>query len=317
MNKLILFAFAAILVNESCAQICKIEGSQCVYEGVTLSENFTLPNDEKYSSNITAVTFKSSNLPSIPSEIFLYFTNLEKLLLIEQKIKEIQPNVFKNAKTLKLLELKSNEIKILRNQTFEGAAELEIIRIPNNSIHQIEENAFKGLTKLKVIGLGDNKITEISENTFNQLKNLEVIGLAANKLQFLPKDLFQANLKLKFINLQDNQLNAVSQTMFSHLKVLKSLWIERNKCISGKWEQDAFENIAEIEGRLEKCSGNFNRTESEILRSKTIEKTNVPESTTNHTKIAANKASLTQIWSSGRFYCFAIIVLCIGYRDFY
>lgn len=257
------FTFAAVLLLfwgcENEAQECHVIGIVCTFDSVTLSENQVLSNVSP-NLGISEVRFESSNLHSVPGEIFGIFESMTRLELNSQKIQEIKQNTFMEAKILDYLNLEGNEIKILRENSFAGCEKLTVLIIRLNQIENIEEGAFNGVTNLKTLSLYDNKIPHINENLFEPLVDLETVDLRKNYLEFLSENVFKFNLELKSVDLEKNQLNSLSYKTFSKLTNLAALDLNHNECVDvgGRWISNAFESMNFIKEKLKDCEKNYN-----------------------------------------------------------
>lgn len=237
MKEIVLIVIFLTFCGKSYALNCVMNGNVCEFKSITLKENEILARS--CNSYLKEVKFVSSNLHSVPGEVFMYYENLEKLYLDGQNIKTIREKTFENATKLTYLSLDSNKIEVLKDNSFSGAKNLETLRIRENILSKllIEENAFDGLSNLKILVLDSNKIEFLYENTF------------------------KTNSKLKEIHLEGNQLNALSHRMFSHLTSLNHLHLRNNTCIKKDWDTAISPIIADVEKELLLCSMNYKEME--------------------------------------------------------
>lgn len=245
------------LCGEIKAQICEVNGTQCIFRSVTLNENQVLSNVSP-NPEINEVQFENSSLYSLPSEVFGFFVNLEKLVLKKQKIKTINKNLCENARNFKHLNLNCNEINALKANGFMGCDNLEVLHIGANQLDSIEEEGvFNGLGNLLKLGLDSNNIVTIRENLFEPLVNLKVILLYNNDIEHINENIFKFNVKLEQIALTDNRINSLSPKTFAKLSNLNRLWLSRNKCVNRDWWTNAYQSMEKIKEVLTNCSLNY------------------------------------------------------------
>lgn len=203
---------------------------------------------------IKEVYITNSNLHFLPSEVFDFFCNLEKLDVGGQNLKEIKRNTFIRAKSLKFLYLHSSQITNLETDCFNGCSNLEVLILHRNQLEFIEQGAFNGMPNLRELPLSFNKI---KENMFDQLPNLKKIWLNNNQIESISENLFKFNLKLEEVHLAGNQINSMSHKTFSKLQNLNRLDLRLNKCAYEEWSSNAYQSMKEIEAKLRMCDSVF------------------------------------------------------------
>lgn len=240
----------------------KVDGRTFTFSGGTFSEGEELVHDKIYDPPYVEVKFENSNLFSVPSEIFNYFRNVEKLDLKYQKVKEIRNNTFENATKLEILDLQHNLLQNLRKNSFLGMRDLKTLYLDYNFLSELSEGTFDGLENLKVLYIAFNELENFSSKIFYPLENLEEIFLYSNKIQLLPGNLFKMNHKLKWIDFENNKIYGIPTVkIFRHLENLAGLSMSSNLCVNENWWPDAHLKIDEIEGKLTNCSLNYRHLE--------------------------------------------------------
>ena len=105
------------------------------------------------------INLGNKNIGSIESLLLSEFTNLDTLILKNNKILRFYDGTFKNMPYLSYLDLSYNRLSNLNIGVFEGAFNLQTIYLNNNNLEQVGSDAFHGLTKLTAYSLANNPVT--------------------------------------------------------------------------------------------------------------------------------------------------------------
>lgn len=160
-------------------------------------ENITPPN----------VGFdRTSNIDSIPQELFDKSEEIKVLVIEASRLKEIPKQVEQLANLVKL-QIKDSKLTGIPNEV-SSLTNLETLDLGGNKITNTPDS-LANLQSLKKLLLYDNNISQISESLAN-LKNLEVLDLRNNKLESLPLGL-SGLTNLKFLFLGGNKINEGAQ----------------------------------------------------------------------------------------------------------
>ena len=144
-----------------------------------------------------------NRLPSIPNNFSQHLSNLERLDLSNNCLKEL-PTSFNLLTKLKHLKIDHNELQSL-------------------------PKVLAGIRSLKSLSILHNKIEEISEELGN-LINLEILDLSSNNLSELPYSFATLN-RLKELNLAENNYNIIPECIINGMRNLEVLDLSRNKSI--------------------------------------------------------------------------------------
>ncbi|CRL04830.1 CLUMA_CG017883, isoform A [Clunio marinus] len=215
-------------IEMECGFIEKTDrGLQCEFNNI-----FTFNSTEVYvtekSTLIDAVSFRQSDLFTVPADIFRKFPQLKHLDVELTQIKEISGENFRNAKELKYFLARFNEIEELRSGTFEHCLLLKFIVLQYNLISYIHPNAFYGLSHLEAIYLDYNRVKTLPPTVLLPLTNLLHFSIAYNNLTTISNDLFMRNDKLETLNLGHNQISQFGDKQFENLPNLESIQLDHN-----------------------------------------------------------------------------------------
>lgn len=218
-------------------------------------EKFTItgahPSKGRRDLGVKFIEFVTSNITSIPSQVFRKFLNMEYLSVNNVGLKTFSE--LPMAPELKVILANNNEVTKFEPSIFQNAKNLAILSFRKNQISSIDVKAFNNLSYLKELYLSDNKIASLHMNTFNSLISLQILSLSGNKIQSIDLELFHSNHQLREILLYDNKLKAIHPQAFSSLDNLFNLELHGNECIDMDFRIDE-ENFQEkINRNLEKC----------------------------------------------------------------
>ncbi|MGH0130245.1 UNVERIFIED_CONTAM: hypothetical protein FKN15_045872 [Acipenser sinensis] len=157
----------------------------------------------RVSSNVTLLSLKQNHIKNLPAEVFVQFTELEKLILDD------------------------NPIKIIPSQMFMGLKSLFFMSMVNNSLEQLPGSGLCTDTPaLNWLFLRQNEISVISENTFSSLRNLIELDLSGNKLHRLPANIFQDLRSLETLDLDGIDIPNIHVRMFAPMKNLTHIYFK-------------------------------------------------------------------------------------------
>ena len=162
-------------------------------------------------SNLDRLDLDRNLIKEIEAGAFQGLSNLKELDLEYNKITEIETGTFQGLSNLEELELSDNQIKEMKAGTFQGLSNLKILQLHGNQITEIETGTFQGLSNLKGLILNDNQITEIETGTFQGLSNLEGLALERNPLEKIEIEAFEALPNLKELYLDLNPIPSLDE----------------------------------------------------------------------------------------------------------
>ena len=198
--------------------------------GVNLHDVSPTLFDGLNDSNITSLTFKSSNIPAIKRGVFSNLRKLTKLDLSSNNIGVFEDNSFEDLKTLSRLDLDRNRIFELRSAKRLGISPgLSFLSAARNVIVYIKEESLLGYDNLTTLLLGGNNIRKISANAFAAIPCLTMLDLSDNKLEYISPGTFDSLpylqklvLRRNVIQIRDPSLFQVCQTIYFWMKNNKS-----------------------------------------------------------------------------------------------
>lgn len=203
-------------------------GLQCEFNNI-----FTDASTEVFvtetNSSIDSVSFRQSQLFSIPANIFRKFPQLKHLDVELTQIKEIATDNFRDANNLKYFMARYNDIVEVKSETFASCPLLKFIVLQYNRISSIQPNAFNGLTKLEALFLDYNKLVSLPSNLLDEVPSLLHFSIAYNNLTTIPNDLFTKTEKLETFNIGHNLLTSFNETQFVHLPNLERIQLDHNR----------------------------------------------------------------------------------------
>lgn len=173
----------------------------CCFKNVKLPSSkcrFQLSSAEN--SNVTKISFVSSQLRHICTDICQFFPNLEEIDLSYSAIKHIDAVAFRSCRNLKSLNLYGNIIK----------------RLPGN--------VFLSLGTLQALNLGFNRFKCLDAQIFEPLVNLKTLNLCCGPLENLPVSFLRESQSLEELLIYGNDLDNVDVESIvqnlPHLQVL-------------------------------------------------------------------------------------------------
>jgi hypothetical protein len=147
-------------------------------------------------------------------------TNVRKLDLSNQSLKEIPEELFK-CKKLRKLNLSGNQISKIPKE-IENLKGLSVLDLSNNKIKNIYA-PICNLKNLKILILNRNNIQRLPKQ-MQFLSKLKILGLANNRLTELPLEI-QYMTSLEELNISNNPFKQFPMQLEKLKEKLKRLWI--------------------------------------------------------------------------------------------
>ncbi|KAL7015205.1 hypothetical protein ACKWTF_016339 [Chironomus riparius] len=191
--------------------------------------------------------------PNIPSAICSHLPNLEKLVMENVGIINLNGMPFRNCGNLKTLQLGNNEIVAIPAHVFSFTA-LELIELNNNNLTTFDEHAFDNLFRLTTLNINENSngiilpetvfhhlislqsllvsncgITTFNSSWFASLRSLILLDLSRNNFSTIPENTFRSQQSLRLLNLSFGQLETIPETTFQNITNLLILDLQSNK----------------------------------------------------------------------------------------
>ncbi len=188
------------------------------------------------------ITLFNNKIDRIENDFFSGVTNLDKLRLYQNGLREIEPYSFRDLKWLILLELMSNKLTIIRNNTFSGVGYGKgKLDLQSNDISYLEIDAFKRLGFIE-INLNNNNLKAIRKGIFSQAINLQALYLESNQIEEIETDSFLESKKLSKLLLQSNRFKLIDSNVFT--RSLMELGVKLNNL--KKLESKSFANESNL-----------------------------------------------------------------------
>lgn len=218
-------------IDIACGFIEKTDrGLQCEINNIFATNTSEIVIIESNQINqIEAVSFRQSELYTVPADLFRKFAHLKHLDVELTQLKEISADNFQNAIELKYFLARFNEITELRSRTFSSCPQLKFIVLQYNMLEFIDPSAFEGLQNLEALYLDYNKLKTLPLRVFHPLTGLIHFSLAYNNVTTIPDSLFEKNEKLETINLGHNLLTFFQAAQFESLPNLETLQLDHNQ----------------------------------------------------------------------------------------
>ncbi|KAJ8952641.1 hypothetical protein NQ318_020956, partial [Aromia moschata] len=150
-------------------------------------------------------------------------SNLEKLYLDKNEIKEVDYNMFKYTPKLRVLHLSRNRISQLPDGLFRNMSDLQQLHLWSNELITLSKETFTGLNELKSLELSNNKIMSLDEDTFSELVELVNISLRSNNLSTVSSRIFRTNIALQGVRIGNNPRLNLSDYVFANLPNLTNV----------------------------------------------------------------------------------------------
>lgn len=211
----------------------------------SVSLNFS--RDDVLNSQINDLDLTDLEMVKLKKMQFSKYKNLESLILVNNKVRNLEVGCFLGQEKLLKLNLSCNEITKLRERNilktifkippmnldkrlsyFYGLDSLKELNLFSNQINKIEKNTFKVLVNLELLKLDSNEITSIDIGSFNGLNKLKLLDLSSNKINKLKKNNFIGLDDLEILNLMKNNFRILKTGCFNNLTKLKELNLSNN-----------------------------------------------------------------------------------------
>lgn len=202
---------------------------------------------------VELVQIRQSHTSIVPNEIFVAFTNIMVLEMMNVSLKILNQDSFKNAEMLKRFWARDNMIETIPDYTFLEAVNMTHIGLQNNSIRTVEPHAFDGLENLQTLKLEFNKIKTLPDEVFWPLIHLDHLHFRDNQLEKINEKLLKKNCVLKFINFQNNKISYIHNHAIDHLTKLDHLILLNNVCIDKDLSDVENSQLKTLKIELHKC----------------------------------------------------------------
>ena len=213
--------------------------------------------DESWVNNVQSGTFETltrleelslrhNMLSAISPDVFLGLSNLKKLDLSNNRIKNIE-NMLNSLYRLEHLDLSYNHLSDLRTGVFRSQLHLVSLRLDGNSLQNLHGYVFQGLQNLKYLSLRKCNLVAITSDMFSIVRSITTLDLGQNHITELPLSQEFRNLpSLQNLFLDSNQLSEFKNAQFSGI-TLNTLNVSRNQIVSISSDSFVHFNVREID----------------------------------------------------------------------
>ncbi|KAF5277468.1 hypothetical protein FQR65_LT03805 [Abscondita terminalis] len=155
--------------------------------------------------NVQKVLLHQNRIKNISANAFKGIRKIREVDLSDNLITSIDPYLFKSNTRLQRLIIMNNSIKFNRVQTFILSSSLQYLVLSNNNIDQIYEVTFLGVPNLRSLNLNDNNVFRIAPNGFRTLNKLHYLSLANTGVYRLGTSMFSQTPQI--VNLDGTPLS--------------------------------------------------------------------------------------------------------------
>ncbi|KAL6259201.1 hypothetical protein P5V15_009120 [Pogonomyrmex californicus] len=234
-------------------------GGSLVCVGRSFPHDFTLPQNItsaflrnvqvnatvlKKFGRLRSLTWSSSGVKRLESDVFSATVNLERLDLGDNRLADLPSDVFHPLHQLQYLNLTGNQLGALPQQLFQNLDRLQEIRLAANLLYVLPYQAFASARELVSLDLSGNRLVSLPDHSFQPNQQLRELRLAGNRLKKPPSRLFSGLTQLKVLDLADNEIDALPRRLFNDLTALEYLDLGGNPI--ARFADTAFQGLANL-----------------------------------------------------------------------
>ncbi|XP_037402366.1 relaxin receptor 2b [Pygocentrus nattereri] len=228
------------------------DGCQCI-EMALQCVRISLSSIPRVSTNVTSLSLKSNEIRILPEDVFMMYTELQRLFLQDNCISSLSSRAFRGLFKLQKLSLSQNRISVLEPGVFADLHQLNWLILDDNPLKSIAANTFIGLKSLFFLSMVNtslellppsrlcthmpslnwldfegNLLQRLNYYTLLSCDELTVLSLRANRIKVLPENTFQALHVLGELDLSRNQIKDLPGNIFRGLQSLQILNLSQN-----------------------------------------------------------------------------------------
>lgn len=257
--------------------------STCEITGKTLTiENSDFLPKSYAPTSVTTLKISSSTIPRLTASICKPFPNLNKIVVREVSLEEVDEDTFVQCKQLTEIDLEKNYITEFKKNTFNRNPTLENLQLWLNRLQSIDDDLFANLTTLTTIDLSSNNISHFPAVIARDMEKLTTLSLCNNRiLDVETKEMLEHLPKLRTLNLRDNDLecgrwreiradilaknlNISTVTDTIRIRPYGIRKIDGVECVDKpQWEH--LKTMRHMEGTIKELKSDVNKTEEEIV----------------------------------------------------
>jgi Leucine-rich repeat (LRR) protein len=181
------------------------------------------------SNKFTLLQIRTSNILSLPPNLFLNFPAVSVLDISGSNLTELNRSDFQNGTRLQVFVSSLNNLTTLRNWTFEGTPNLVRLGFTEEYfLTTLESGAFKGLRRLTLLMFNQGNLASLPTGIFDDLVSLNQLQIDHQKLKTLPINLLNFTTNLMSISFYNNQISAIPNEFFNPIKILGQVDLGHN-----------------------------------------------------------------------------------------
>ncbi|XP_075981500.1 uncharacterized protein LOC142980086 [Anticarsia gemmatalis] len=145
---------------------------------------------------------------------------LSKLNLSNNRLTGVNSSLFRFSDLTKL-DLSFNRIKDLKVNDFDRLGKLEQLDLNSNLIKSIDADVFKSVVSLNIIDLSNNQLETMNKNTFANFQSLVSVDLSKNQIKSMPVSVFKNSSIYTFFINQNRLEGSLEKGMFYGINVTR------------------------------------------------------------------------------------------------
>lgn len=151
------------------------------------------------------VNFEQCRFPSLSSNFFLIFPNIQTFIIPNVELESLQIHIFREGKNLRHLIASNNRLVEFPSRLFADENQIIHIDLSYNKIKIIDPEALDGATSLETLNLAHNQLTRLDPHILHyKAPNLSLLDLSHNHLRNLSDKTFETSFGLKHLDLSYN-----------------------------------------------------------------------------------------------------------------
>ncbi|XP_031626121.1 relaxin receptor 1-like [Contarinia nasturtii] len=156
-----------------------------------IGKNSTVPRRfvEKI-PNVESLRIRNNSLTSIDGMSICQWKQLQWIDADFNSLGKLTNGFLFHCKQLNKLLLRNNKIKEIESDAFIGLKSLRYLDLSSNKLTYLDKNVFKQLKKLENLNLNTNRIQKIDFELFRYNMLIGVLSLSNNDLKTIPSELF-------------------------------------------------------------------------------------------------------------------------------
>ncbi|XP_062705226.1 extracellular matrix protein 2-like isoform X2 [Aedes albopictus] len=170
------FGFLSMLANALYIPDRSTTNAELNYRNMNITDfNFALVEVENLSSETLYINLEGNDLTSMPDNIAMYFSQMERIILNDNLRLSFPPDGSPFLRSPSLIELICERC----------------------GIHKIFTRSLRHLPHLEYLWLSDNQINQIAPYAFRRNQRLQNVDLSFNKLYTVPADMLKGLFRMK------------------------------------------------------------------------------------------------------------------------